>query len=734
MNRCALSADRREGHGTTISVLPFDRIAQASVICERSQRLNGEGVLPDLCTFTENREFVSSEPRRTATADRPSFVHDGIAFGCDYNPEQWDVDTWHEDVDLMREAGVDLVAINIFGWAQLEPRPGEYEFGALDTIIDLLHSAGIRVNLGTGTSSPPPWLTTAHPEILPTADDGTTRFPGGRQAWCPSSPVFREHALRLVTAVAERYGSHPAVALWHVSNELGCHNSLCYDDDTARAFRRWLEAKYETISALNDAWGTSFWSQRYSDWQEILTPLRTLSSRNPGQVLDFQRFSSDELLDYYRRETEILRQHSDIPVTTNFMVTAHIRNLDYWTWAPDMDIVANDHYLDHRLDAPATELSFAADLTRGLAGGNPWLLMEHSTGAVNWQPHNIAKGTGEMIRNSLTHVARGADGVCFFQWRASLQGSEKFHSALVPHAGTDTELWRDVVELGATLDRLDEVTGTTVVADAAILFSWPSWWAHDGESRPSHSVRYLDQVHAAYRALHELGITVDVVHPDADLSRYSLVVAPGLHLVTDAQAANITDYIAAGGHALVTFFSGIVDENDRVRVGGYPGAFRSALGISVEEFSPMLPGETTALDSGAGASLWTERLRLAGAEAIASYVDEPLPGTPAITRNEHGTGVGWYLATALDPGDYRDLMRTVTAQAGVIATGPESDGSVEVIRRVGSDQSYLFAINHGSADVDIAAHGTDLITGQRAESVITVPSGSVRVIREDARA
>lgn len=673
-------------------------------------------------------------PHARHLAESPAFEHAGIAFGCDYNPEQWDAATWTEDVALMREAGVDLVAINIFGWSQLEPRAGEYDFEALDTIVDLLHSSGIRINLGTGTSSPPPWLTTAHPEILPTADDGTTRFPGGRQAWCPSSPVFREHALRLVTAVAERYGSHPALALWHVSNELGCHNALCYDEDSARAFRVWLENRYGSIAELNRAWGTSFWSQRYTAWQEIQPPLRTLSSRNPGQVLDFQRFSSDELLDYYRSEAAILRAHSAVPVTTNFMVTAHIRNLDYWSWASDMDIVANDHYLDHRLDDPTTELSFAADLTRGLAGGKAWLLMEQSTGAVNWQPHNLAKTPGEMMRNSLTHVARGAEGICFFQWRASPQGSEKFHSALVPHAGTETELWRDVVELGATLDKLDEVLGTVVSADVALLFSWPSWWAHDGESRPSHSVQYLDQVHSAYRALHELGVTVDIVDPNADLSRYSLVVVPGLHLVTDAQAANVNDFIAAGGHALVTFFSGIVDENDRVRLGGYPGAFRSALGVRVEEFSPLLPGQRTTLDSGAGASLWTERLTLTGAQAVAVHIDGPLPGTPAITRNTHGAGTGWYLATALDPPDYRDLLRTIVSEAGVTPTGPESDGSVEVVRRAASGRSYLFAINHGSTAVDVPATGTDLITGFRADSVVQVPPGRVRVIREDAPA
>jgi beta-galactosidase len=623
------------------------------------------------------------------------------------------------------------VAVNIFGWSHIEPAPGEHDWSGLDAVLDLLHSRGIRVNLGTGTSSPPPWLTRLHPEILPVMADGTTRFPGGRQAWCPSSPEFRRRALDLVEKVAQRYGEHPAIALWHVSNELGCHNALCYCDESAAAFRTWLERRYGTVEALNDAWGTSFWSQRYTAWDEILPPRLTVSLGNPTQAIDFHRFSSDALLDHYRAEAAVLRRASRAPVTTNFMVTAHIRNLDYWSWAPEVDVVANDHYLDHRLDDPRTELSFAADLTRGLAGGHPWILMEQSTSAVNWQPVNVAKTPGQMTRNSLTHVARGADGICFFQWRASAQGSEKFHSALVPHAGTGTGVWREVVELGATLDRLDEVAGTTVVADTALVFAWESWWAADGEARPSHEVRYLDQVHAAYRALHQLGVTVDVVGPDADLTGYRLVVVPSLYMVTDAQAANVAAHVERGGHALVTFFSGIVDEDDRVRLGGYPGAFRDLLGVVSEELAPMLPGERVALDSGAHASLWTERTRTTTAEVTAAYADGPLAGVAAVTRNAYGEGTAWYVATSLDAPDLRDLMRTVAAGAGVTATGPESDGSVEVVRRAGDGRSYLFVVNHSADDLEHPVTGHELVTDRPVAGHVHVPAGTARVVRED---
>ena len=315
--------------------------------------------------------------------------------------------------------------------------------------MDALHAAGIRVDLATATASPPPWLTHRHPEMLPVTQDGRTLSPGGRQAFCPSSPVYREHALALCTALAERYHDHPALALWHVSNELGCHNARCYCDVSAAAFRTWLRHRYDDdVARLNDAWGTAFWSQRYDDFEQVLPPRVAPTHANPTQQLDFRRFSSDQLLDNFVVERDVLHRISPgVPVTTNFMVMRQTIEMDYLRWGRELDVVSNDHYLISAEADGHRELAFSADLTRGTAGGRPWLLMEHSTSAVNWQPRNRAKVPGEMIRNSLAHVAHGADAVLFFQWRASRAGAEKFHSGLLPHAGTETRQWREVVEL-----------------------------------------------------------------------------------------------------------------------------------------------------------------------------------------------------------------------------------------------------------------------------------------------
>ncbi|HEY0813498.1 MAG TPA: beta-galactosidase [Pseudonocardia sp.] len=651
-----------------------------------------------------------------------SFPFAGIALGCDYNPEQWPREVWREDVELMREAGVGFVTLGVFSWALLEPRPGEFDFGWLDEVVGLLADGGIAIDMATATAAPPPWLTTNHPEILPVDHAGHTLWPGSRQSWCPSSPVFREHALALVEQMATRYGQHPAVRLWHVSNELGCHNGKCWCDVSAAAFRRWLVERYGDIDKLNDAWGTAFWSQHYTDFEQVLPPRITPAVPNPTHELDFARFSSDALLDYHRAERDVLSRHSRVPVTTNFMVSSHQSEQDYFAWAPEMDVVSQDHYLDHRLPHPRAEQAFTDDLTRGVAGGS-WLLMESSTSAVNWQPVNVAKRPGELLLDSLRHVARGADGVGFFQWRASQAGGEKFHSALLPHAGRDSARFREVIELGAALKAIGEVAGSPVEADVALLWDWNSWWACDLASHPSGALRYEDAPNRWHKALTDLGATVDVVHPSADLSGYGLVVVPTLYLCSDTVAPALAAVVERGGHVLVTYFSGIVDERDHIRLGGYPGAFRDLLGVRSEEFAPLLPGESVTLDDGSRADLWTEVLTVSGAEVVASYVDGPVAGTPAVTRQ----GTAWYVATRLDEGGTAALAERLVREAGV-RQNPGARTGVEIVRR----GRYLFVLNRSDDVAEVPVDGVDLVTGAAHNGMITVGSGSVAVVREGA--
>ncbi|MDQ1054784.1 beta-galactosidase [Arthrobacter sp. SORGH_AS 212] len=654
---------------------------------------------------------------------------EGLGFGGDYNPEQWPVSVRLEDLELMQEAGVNFLSVGIFSWALLEPVEDQYDFGWLDEVLDNLAGIGVKVALATATAAPPAWLVRKHPEILPVTADGTVLGPGSRRHYTPSSAVYRRYATGITRVLAERYKDHPALALWHVDNELGCHISDFYGEEDAAAFRRWLERRYGTIGALNASWGTAFWSQNYASFEEILPPSVAPSTLNPGQQLDFQRFNSWALMDYYRELVAVLREVTPrIPCTTNLMASSATKSMDYFNWAKDLDVIANDHYLVAADPERHIELAFSADLTRGIAGGDPWILMEHSTSAVNWQPRNQPKMPGEMLRNSLAHVGRGADAVMFFQWRQSFAGSEKFHSAMVPHGGRDTRVWREVVDLGAALKLLEPVRGSRVESRAAIVFDYEAWWASEIDSKPSIDVKYLDLLRAFHRSLFLKGVSVDIVHPSAPLEGYDLVLVCTLYAVSDADAANISKAASAGATVLVSYFSGIADPQDHIRLGGYPGAFRDLLGVRVEEFHPLLAGSQLKLDDGTVSSVWSEHVHLAGAEAVQAFTEYPLEGVPALTRRSVGSGAAWYLATFPDRNGVDALVDRLLAESGV-SPAAAADAGVELVRRRSDDgQGFLFAINHTRSTAAVSATGTDLLTGEPFGG--SVPAGSIAVIRE----
>ncbi|MCE6998898.1 beta-galactosidase [Saccharothrix sp. S26] len=625
----------------------------------------------------------------------------GLRYGGDYNPEQWPEEVWAEDVELMRRAGVNTATVGVFSWARLEPRPGERDFGWLDRVLDLLHDGGIDVFLATPTASPPPWLGRRHPETLPVDFDGHRLAYGSRNQFCPSSPVYREHALSLVSDLAQRYADHPAVVMWHVGNELG---QVCHCDVTAEHFRSWLRERYGSLEELNAAWHTAFWSQRYGEWDEVIPPRRAPYLINPGQRLDFARFCSDALLECFLAERDVLRRFTpDVPVTTNFMGLQ--QPMDYWELARHEDVVSHDWYPDPFDPTGHVMSALSYDLMRSLAGG-PWVLMEQAASAVNWRRVNPPKPAGQLRAQSVQAVARGADAVCFFQWRASRGGAEKYHSGMVPHAGPDSRVFREVVSLGADLRALAPVTGASVTASVAVVLDWESWWAAQLDAHPSGDFDLLSRLRDFYEPLFDLGVTVDFAHPSADLSAYRLVVVPNLYLVRDPEP--LVSYVAGGGTVVMGFFSGVVDEHDRVLLGGYPAPFRRMLGLRVEEMVPLGPDEVLTCTSASlgefTADFWYDDLRAEGAEVVASLAD----GVPVVLRNAFGAGTAWYVGTRPSADAMGRLLSRVVAEAGVEPVLRPPRG-VEAVRR----GDVLFLVNHGVADVrlDVPGAHVDLLTG-----------------------
>ena len=648
-----------------------------------------------------------------------------IWYGGDYNPDQWPEEVWDDDVRLMKKAGVNLVSVGIFSWAKIETSEGVYDFDWLDRIIDKLGEAGIAVDLASATASPPMWLTQAHPEVLWKDYRGDVCQPGARQHWRPTSPVFREYALKLCRAMAEHYKGNPYVVAWHVSNEYGCHNRFDYSEDAEHAFQQWCEERYGTIDAVNDAWGTAFWAQRMNDFSEIVPPrfIGDGNFMNPGKLLDFKRFSSDALKAFYIAERDALAEITpNLPLTTNFMVSASGSVLDYDDWGDEVDFVSNDHYFIPG-EAHLDELAFSASLVDGIARKDPWFLMEHSTSAVNWREINYRKEPGQLVRDSLAHVAMGADAVCYFQWRQSKAGAEKFHSAMVPHAGEDSAVFRDVCELGADLNKLSDegILGSRLAKSrVAVVFDYESEWATEHTATPTQHVHHVDEPLAWFRALADQGVTADVVPVRGAWDGYEMVVLPSVYLLSEETTRRVRDYVVGGGRLVVTYYTGISDEKDHVWLGGYPGTIRDVVGVRVEEFMPMgndftgVP-DRLELSNGAVAHDIVDVIGLVdeSATVLATFKDNPwtgMDGVPAIVANTFGEGRSVYVGARLGREGLALSLPEILESLGMAEAGG-NDGRVLHVEREGADGSrFVFSLNRTHETVRVPVEGKVVVS------------------------
>ena len=679
----------------------------------------------------------------TATPNRQPFAWPklltengrGIAFGGDYNPDQWSEETWDDDVCLMKKAGVNTVALAIFSWDRIQPQENRWDFGWLDRIIDKLGKAGIATDLASATATAPLWLYEKHPEVLPCDKFGHPVNAGSRQSWSPTSPVFKEYALTLCRKLAERYGANPYVTAWHMGNEYGWNNRNDYSDNALNAFRLWCERKYGTIGALNQAWGTTFWGQEMNSFDEVLIPrfMGADSMVNPGQKLDFERFGNDMLLDFYKAERDAIAEICpDKPFTTNFMVSTDQCCMDYADWANEVNFVSNDHYFHEGGEMHLDELACSDALMDSFALGKPWYVMEHSTSAVQWKPLNMRKRKGETVRDSLAHVAMGADAINFFQWRASAFGAESFHSAMVPHAGEDTKLFRQVCELGETLRTLADagVQGSELErSDTAILFSAESEWATRSQTLPSMKLNHWHDVRDWYRAFLNAGSRADIVPLKYDWSDYKTVVLPTVLMLSAVDTRRLADFVAAGGRVVVGYATGLIDENFHTWLGGYPGAgnglLRDMLGIRGEEFNILgsgVEGEPEAIRLGAGGEvapedaaalngattrLWQNDVTVTGdrTQVLAMYAGEEadeweLDGMAAVTRNPYGAGEAYFVGCDLDVADLTKLIRTYLAAP---AQSQQSQANTDVLHTVrkSADAAFDFYLPRGKKEVEL---------------------------------
>lgn len=668
-----------------------------------------------------------------------------IWYGGDYNPEQWDAPAWAEDDRMFKLAGIDVATINVFSWAMIQPSEDVYDFTFLDETMDRLHKNGVYVCLATATGAHPAWMAHRYPEVTRVDVQGRKRKFGGRHNSNPNSQVYRKYAALLAGKLAERYKDHPALVAWHISNEYGGYD---YSEQSEAAFRVWLKERYGTIEALNKAWNTRFWGHTFYDWDEIVVPNELSEEWNgnrtnfQGISLDYRRFMSHSLLECYRIEYDAIREHSkDVPITTNLM--GFYPELDYFEWAKYMDVVSWDNYPS--LDTPVSFTAMTHDLMRGLKNGQPFMLMEQTPSQQNWQPYNSLKRPGVMRLWSYQAVARGADTVMFFQLRRSVGACEKYHGAVIEHVGHEnTRVFRESAELGKELQLLgDQLLDARSAAKIGIVYDWENRWAIELSSGPTVALNYVDEIHKYYDALYQQNIEADMIGVEEQFDRYEIVIAPVMYMVKPGFAEKVEAFVRRGGTFVTTFFSGIVNENDLVTLGGYPGELRGVLGIWAEEIDALLPGMSNqivmeeawgSLTGSYECGILCDLIHTEGAETLARYGSDFYKDMPAVTVNNFGEGRAYYIASSPDAAFLRGFLGNLCEDKGIhpLVSAPEG---LESVQRVKEGASFLFLLNHtaGELSADIGnGERLDLLSGDKVSGSVTVPGRGVRILKAEA--
>lgn len=665
--------------------------------------------------------------------------------GGDYNPDQW-IDhspgIMEEDVRLMRLAGCNTFSVGIFAWERHEPREGCHDFTWMDRLLDRFEREGFHAILATPSGGKPAWMSLKYPEIRRVDAHGIREHHQSRHNHCFTSPVYREKVREINRKLGERYRTHPAVKMWHLSNEYNgdCHCELCME-----AFRKWLRARHGTLEALNAAWWSSFWGHRFHAWEEIRHPNRALEAQN----LDWMRFVTHQTVDFMKMEIDALREGgAEQPVTTNMM--GLWPDIDFHRYTGMVDVIADDCYpmwRDRSDDwKTAANTAFVHDLHRCMKQG-PWMLMESCPSSPQWHDPPKLKRPGMARTEMLLAVAHGADAVMYFQWRKGRGGHEKLHGAVVDHEGTEnTRVFREVAEIGQTLRALEAVRGGHSRAEVALVYDWEARWAlrfSSGiESGPIRNDLYTQVAMGHYRPYHAMGIPVDVVESTAQLQAYRLVIAPRLYLLKKGVADALRSFVHAGGTLVLTAYSGQVNQYLLCFTGGWPGdGLRKFCGIWVEETDRLAHGDTQELVCGEGApgelrGRWPtldvcEIVHAEGAETIGTYGSDFYAGGAALTRNRMGRGEVWYLAADM-PGEFLDAfhraLRKELSLAGVLAVDPP--GGVSVASRVKGNTEFVFLQNFTPEARRVELAGEKLVVAGAGAAVecMELPPRETRVL------
>ena len=649
---------------------------------------------------------------------------DYIIHGGDYNPDQWinTPEIWDEDMRLMNLAHVNSATVGIFSWSMLEPEEGVYNFEWLDKILDKLHENGKDVILATPSGARPAWLAQKYPEVLRVEETGVRNEYGVRHNHCLTSPVYREKVRNINRKLAERYKDHPAVKMWHISNEYcgECHCELCQE-----AFRDWLKEYYHnSLDELNFKWWNGFWSHQVTDWSQINSPKFRGENHVSAMKLCWNRFVSDSHISFYENEIAPLREITpDIPITTNFM--RMYDGIDYQKMAKKLDLVSWDNYPawdKGNNENEALESAFVHDAFRSMKNGQPFFMMESTPAQVNWHDVNKIPKSGMQELSSIQAVAHGADSVQYFQWRKSRGGHEKYHGAVVDHCGHEnTRVFRDISRLGKNLEKLSDVVGGYSESKVAIIYDWENGWAtkhFHGFNNINRS--YLEECKKWYAPFMKKGVSVDIISMEDDFSKYDLVIAPFLYMLKDGTDKRIEEYVENGGNFVAVYLLGLVDKDDLCFLGGFPANnLKKVFGIWNEETDALPEGMKNSVSyNGKNYDVvyMCDIIHANEAETLGNYEKDFYAGCPAVTVNSYGKGKAYYVAFRNDDDFAEDFLSQFEIKPD--ADIELSDG---VYLRKRGDLVFVMNFSDEERTIVLDKEYTDVIEDKKINGEVKLP-------------
>ena len=656
-----------------------------------------------------------------------------LIHGGDYNPEQWlwNPEILEKDIEYFKKAHINEVSLGIFSWAVLEPEEGKYCFQWMEDIIEELYKNEISVILATPSGARPKWMADKYPEVLRVDENRHRNLYGLRHNHCYTSPVYREKTRLINMELAKRFGNHPGVIAWHISNEYGgeCHCELCQEE-----FRKWLKERYHTIDNLNRAWATTFWSHIYQDFSQIESPSSRGENSLHGLNLDWKRFVTDRTVDFTKHEIQAIRDAgSQKPTTVNLMYD--YQGLNYHKFADAVDIISWDNYPQwHKKPEYLTAMDdgMQHDIMRSIQK-KPFLLMESCPAATNWQPVSKLKKPGMLNAASLQAIAHGSDSVQYFQLRQSQGSSEKFHGAVIDHyGGDDTRVFKEITKLGEDLERIAEVVGTETKAKVAVIFDWESRWAMEDAQGPRNlGLFYKEAVEKSYFAFRKQGLDVDVIEMEQDFSEYQILAAPMLYMFKKGFSERVQQFVENGGHFILTYWSGIVDETDLCYLGGTPHGLMEVMGLRSTEIDALYDGEENMAVPVKGNVMGLEQswkcdhlcdlVKVSTAEVMAVYGTDFYQGMPALTKNVYGKGAAYYVCADFEQGFYDDVYSKIAQEAEVKGTFEDIPEGVEVTSRYSQEFQYIFVqnFNRHSVEIPLPVDEMEIILGDYNNGIIS---------------